>query len=314
MTKGRRRSYTRADTIAVKRNDEISSGGRQPQSYYVYCFKAFTAEKQPDSFKSKAFNERTFVINCFAGDPKYDISEVIKAADDIDLKAQFDELVDVRRCLLIYRLLHCNDPIANVRLDIKNRDKQLCKPLIRLFKNTKALEEIKQSLLKLLQEKKDRKLNTVHAVVYKVLMDIVEEAKKEQTSLDKDAVILEFRQIWDAFVKKVEGTTSPKHPRSIDTTDYGLVSEQEVGSILRSRFGGEDARTEKVKRLKFSRMKLERLSRNYSSIDKITVDEGSEEETSTNNKHDQHDQHDPVTEDGHSFDNSRDVKNGSNDK
>jgi hypothetical protein len=33
----------------VTRSDDTPSGGRQPQSYYVYGFKAFTSEKQPDS-------------------------------------------------------------------------------------------------------------------------------------------------------------------------------------------------------------------------------------------------------------------------
>jgi hypothetical protein len=299
----------------VTRSDDTPSGGRQPQSYYVYGFKAFTSEKQPDSFKSKGFNERTFVINCFAGDPEYDISEVIKAADDGDLKAQFDQLVDVRKCLLVYRLLHYNDPIPNVRLNIKNRDKQLCKPLIRLFRNTKALEEIKKSLLKLLQEKKGRKLNTAHAIVYKVLSGLVDaEAEKDQvqTSLDKDAVVLPFGSIWNKFVNEVPGDISPKHPRSVDTAEFGLISQSEIGSILRSRFGGVDARTEDAKRLRFSRAKLKKLHTNYSSIDEIkeeTADAGKEEETLTN---DQHDQHDPVMEDTTHSQASKAAENGNN--
>jgi hypothetical protein len=103
-----------------------------------------------------------------------------------------------------------------------------------------------------------------------------------QTSLDKDAAVLTFGSIWDEFVKEVGGKKSPKHPRSVDTAEFGLVSQSEIASILRSRFGGADARTEDAKRLRFSRAKLKRLHTNYSSIDEIKEepwDAGKEERT-----------------------------------
>jgi hypothetical protein len=56
--------------------------------------------------------------------------------------------------------------LAGVELNIKNRDKQLCKPLIRLFQNSKAVNEILDSASKLLLEKKERKANTIDARLY----------------------------------------------------------------------------------------------------------------------------------------------------
>lgn len=93
----------------VTRNDDTPSG-RKSQGYWTYCFKAFTSEKQPDSIKAKGFNERIFVLKCSPGCPEYDISEVVNPAGDEDYKAQLDELVDTRKLLLIYRLLHHNEP------------------------------------------------------------------------------------------------------------------------------------------------------------------------------------------------------------
>jgi hypothetical protein len=109
--------------VKVARNDDTSSG-RKSQGFYTYCFKAFTSEKQPDSIKSKGFNERVYVIKCSAGDPDYDINEVISPAGDEDYKSLLDELTDMRKLLLADRLLHYNDPIPNVKLNIKTRDKQ----------------------------------------------------------------------------------------------------------------------------------------------------------------------------------------------
>jgi hypothetical protein len=302
----------------VQRSDDTSSG-RKSQSYYTYCFKAFTSEKQPDSIKAKGFNERVFVIKCSAGDPDHDISEVISAAGDEDYKLLLDELVDIRKVLLVYRLLHYSNPVPNVKLTIKNRDKQLCKPLIRLFRYTRAVRELKQSLSRLLSEKKERKANTVDARVYTALTGLAEKEvereraqEQKQASLDKDTVILPFGSIWDALMKEVEGTTSPKNPRSMETAEYGLISQQSIGSILRDRFGCEDARDNKTKKLRFSRAKLEKLGTNYSSLDKIEIiEEASKTEGTGRSMGDQGDPGDQVTGGKSVFDSSRDIKNGS---
>jgi hypothetical protein len=250
----------------------------------VYSFKAFTSEKQPDSFKAKGFNERTFVIKCSPGCPEYDISEIINPAGDEDYVAQLDELVDMRKLLLVYRLLNHNKPIPNIDLNLKNRDKQLCKPLIRLFQSTKSVNEIKRSLSRLLKEKKERKAVTIEAILYDAVNSVTkEEAKKEQTFLDKDSVILEFKPIWDEFVNKIGGEISPKHPKSVETSEYGLIPQQSISSILRDRFGGEDARDNKTRKLRFSLSKLEKLGANYSSVDSIEIIEKPTKKTKTAN-------------------------------
>lgn len=128
----------------VTRNDDTPSG-RRSQGFYIFGFKAYTSEKQPDSFKARGINERFFVLKCYAGTPDYDISEVVNPAGDEGYGAQLDELVELRKLLFAYRMLHYNDPIPNVKLNIKNRDKQLCKPLLRLFKGTRAEQEILDS-------------------------------------------------------------------------------------------------------------------------------------------------------------------------
>ena len=125
-----------------------TSSGRNQHSYWTYGFKAFTAEQQPDSHKGKGFNERIFVIKCSIGNPEYDISEVINPAGDEKYQLLLDELLDMRKLLLIYRLLQYSNPIPDVTLNVKNRDKQLSKPLIRLFQGTKCVNEILGSLSK----------------------------------------------------------------------------------------------------------------------------------------------------------------------
>jgi hypothetical protein len=298
----------------VTRNDDTGSG-RKSQGYYVYGFKAFTSEKQPDSFKAKGFNERVFVLKCSAGNPDYDISEVISPAGDEEYQAQLDELVDVRKLLFIYRVLHYNEPIPNIKLNLKNRDKQLCKPLLRLFQDTKAVNEIKESLLRLLQEKKGRKANTIDARVYRLLIYLAKKAKMIGTSLNNDILILKSELIWTTFTSDVDGKPSLSKSQSIETAEFGTISRKEITGILKDRFGGEDGpREENARTLKFSLSNLEKLGTNYSSIDKIDIidkkskagkptDEaytgGATSATSAR-----------CTEDKSAFDNSGDTKNG----
>ena len=123
--------------------------GKAQQRYNTFCFKAFSSEQQPN-YKAKGFSERIFTIKCSPGNPQYDISEVINDAGDSEHKKLSREIDDLRKLLLVYRIIHYDDKIPDIQLSIKNRDKQLCKPLIRLFNNTKALEDIINFLIQIL--------------------------------------------------------------------------------------------------------------------------------------------------------------------
>ena len=136
------------------------SSGRKQDSYWTYCFKAYSAERKPNNTKAKGFMERVFVLSCSTGNPKYDITEVINPAGDRKQAQLLEELNDIHKLLLIFRLVNQSKPIPDIKLNIKNRDKQLCKPLLRLFQDSKCIDEIKATLSKLLAEKRQRKIDT----------------------------------------------------------------------------------------------------------------------------------------------------------
>jgi hypothetical protein len=245
----------------VCRSDDTLSG-RKSHVYLTYGFKAFTSEKQPDNIKCKAFNERVFVINCSPGYPEYDISEVIAHEGDEDLKAQFDQLADFRKLLLIYRMLHYNDPIPNIKLNIKNRDKQLCKPLLRLFQGTKAVGEISESLWQLLREKKNRKANTLEARIYKIVNDLGK-LEKSKSSLNEDDLIATSADIWGRVKLEISGV---ENKQSFETEEYDTITQRQIASICESRFLGVHDKDPKTGRMLFifSRKKLEKIGANYS--------------------------------------------------
>src|SRR5574339_203040 len=119
----------------------------------------------PDKIKSKGFLERLLPLKVTPGNPLYDISEIVDNAGDKQFKELKQELDDTRKLLLMYRLLHYNDSIHDIKINIKNRYKQLTKPLIRLFQNTDSVEKIIKSLSKYLIEKNQEKINSLDSVL-----------------------------------------------------------------------------------------------------------------------------------------------------
>ena len=92
---------------------DITSGRKQFR-YFTFCFKAFAAERTPDSIKAKGFNQRIIELHCSPGFPKYDISEIVNPAGEEEHQELLNELIETRKKLLIYRLLHFHDKVYQI--------------------------------------------------------------------------------------------------------------------------------------------------------------------------------------------------------
>jgi hypothetical protein len=111
-------------------------------------------------------------------------------------------LLELRNKLLVYRLWHYYDEIPNVELNIKDREKQLFKSTFRVFQNShKALQELKIGINKYLSEYRQRRSNTFHAFLYKVVTDLI---KTEKTFELKTALI------WTKLKDELHGMNIPK--------------------------------------------------------------------------------------------------------
>lgn len=161
------KSSYRAGTKVTRIYDNNSSptnskrkSSRQ-NGFFLFGFKMFASEKMPDKIKSKGFLERIIPLKAVPGDPQYDISEVVDESGDEQFKELYQELMNTRKLLLMYRLLHYDDTIPDIKLNIKNRYKQLTKPIIRLFQNSESVDEITKSLSKYLIEKNEEKINSL---------------------------------------------------------------------------------------------------------------------------------------------------------
>jgi hypothetical protein len=269
----------------VSRTDTGGDSGRKQEGYYVYGFKAFTGEERLDPDYAKGFNERTFYLECQAGDPEYDLSEVVSPAGAEEFEYLLQELEDMYKTLLAFRLLHHTDKFPNLEVTVKNREKQLVKPLIRLFQGTESLTEISAALGELLKERRGIKKNTLESAVYRVLTRLVEEqigywktligmgrtVDNEGRKFDLESKTFEFtaKQIYAQTKSELDGTYKDEEKdQSFETPEHGKVSHKRISSICLDRFGATRKHDRKQNMLIFSKERLDKVKEAYISDDK----------------------------------------------
>jgi Bifunctional DNA primase/polymerase, N-terminal len=230
-----------------------TSSGRQQLKFNTFSFKAFAAEKLPDSVKAKGFNQRIIELPCVYGSPKYDISEVVNPAGEEEYQQLLDELLETRNALLVYRLLHFKDKIPNIKLNIQNREKQLFKPVLRVFQNTQTLGELLPVISNYISQRRQSNANTLHAFLYRTIKELVqkENSYKVESSL-----------IWNT-VKDTPGSPIPNRPQSYDSTEFGVLSQKEIVQTLSDVFGAERSRDKTSRKLVFDPSKLDKLGKIY---------------------------------------------------
>jgi hypothetical protein len=264
------------------------SNGRTQGSYLTYCMKWFAMEELPDYKKIKGILDRSFVYKFVTGEVPYNIKDVIKYSGDAKFKPLHDELIDIRKLLLAFRLIHYNDVIADVNLNIKHRSEELTKPLLRLFNSLGnaplAIEEIRVALSKFIEERNALKKNSIESKLYEVINNLVRrrqegqetEEKEEYQNLEPYSFYNE--QIWDEAKNVMNGQDIPYQTQSFYTVDYGAISHKAITGLYKSKFKAEPFKIgsgiETKRGLKFSKEVLDRIAIYYNVPDEIKILKG----------------------------------------
>lgn len=244
----------------VARTD--TSFGRKQLKLNTFCFKAFAAERFPDSIKAKGFNQRVIELQCSFGDPEQDIAEVANPAGAEEFQHLLNELNEMRNLLIAYRLLHFNEKIPDIKLNIKGREKQLFKPVLRVFQNTRTLGELLPVVSKYVAQKREANFSTLHAFLYKSVRDIIkDQGKTELTS----------RFIWDYIKANLQGEDIHGKPLSYETPEFGVITQKEITQTLEHIFGAKPKKVNGIRTLVFDLPKLQRLGRVYDLETEIKV-------------------------------------------
>jgi hypothetical protein len=240
----------------VSRTETGGDAGRHQEGYYVYGFKAFTGEERLDPDYAKGFNERTFYQECQAGDPEYDLSEVMSPAGAEEFEKLREELEDIHKTLLMYRLIHHTDRFPNIDIAVINREKQLVKPLIRLFQGTQSQKEIAQALGELLAARRGIKRDTLEYAIYTVLNRLIETYKTH--SFIAKRIYVELKDELDGKYKDEE------KDQSFETPVHGKVSHKKITSICENRFGAKKEHTKDGNMLTFDEARFKKVNEAYS--------------------------------------------------
>ena len=225
-----------------KRVSKTNTNSWKLEYFFTYCLKVFLAESSLSQWKSKGVLDRTFGFPTYVGDPPRLIEETIDTQGDPERQRLRDELNDLRKLMLIYRMVHFNDSITDIDIGVKGRNIQLCKPYIQLFYDTPAQKEVEETLQKFLDTKNEKKSNTIEAI----LLPIIRKLLSEETRKGDNKVPVS--RIWERIKVDIGGESTGKDPNEC-YTDYGNLYRNTITKIICDKFGAEVKRLHEGKRV-----------------------------------------------------------------
>jgi hypothetical protein len=233
------------------------------QWFYPYCLKYYVAERLPNQSDAKGVLDRTFSYTAYKGKPEYDIKEILNPAGNERRQKLLDELVDFRKLMLTYRLIHFQDPIPDIDIQgLEGRDKELCKPLLQLFYNTKSYKEIKSTLQMFLDAKNQKKSNLIEAALLPIVANLLSAFTHGNGNSHKKE--LRSSIIWDNITQgSIEGHYDEKKPNEYQTADYGTIYRNTITNIICDKFGAEKRHDRNGSTLKFDVEKLVKVAKSY---------------------------------------------------
>jgi hypothetical protein len=235
------------------------------QWFYPYCLKYYVAERLPNQSDAKGVLDRTFSYTAYKGKPEHDIKEILNPAGNERRQKLLDELVDFRKLMLLYRLIHFQDPVPDIDIEgLEGRDKELCKPLLQLFYNTKSYKEIKLTLQKFLHAKNQKKSNLIEAALLPIVANLLSSATVTHGNSNSHQKELRSSIIWDNIIQgSIEGHYDEKKPNEYQTADYGTIYRNTITNIICDKFGAEKRHDRNGSILKFDVEKLVKVAKSY---------------------------------------------------
>lgn len=262
-----------------------TDGGRKQDNWLVYCHKWVAMEELPNDKNMKGILDRSLVLKFVTGNPQYNIKEVIRTGKDPEYEPLYEKLIQIRKILFCYRLLHREDQFLNVKLNVKNRASELSKPLIRLFNNAPLTRQrILDDLSLFINERSENKKNTFEARLYNVIINLIMERKKliEKGTLNEDEVkvlgthIFSNESIRYACKEEMDGSEIPGKETAFYSTEFDQVTQKKITSILKSKFKVDGPKVyrigqQTVRCVKFEQKYLDKIKAYYETPNKIEI-------------------------------------------
>ncbi len=244
-----------------KQVSRINQFSGKPEKFYTYCSKMIIGERPPSQNIARGVMDRTFANNVFIGNPKYDIKEILNPTDTggDQYKNLLTEIIEFRKLLFVFRLIHFKDAIPNTDIGITGRNKELIKPYLQLFSNPqtekdkKIYKEIENTFQILLKIKNDRKNFTLEAALFPIIIELLHESKTK---------IISFSDFWNRLKDNINGHFDDKKPNEYHTEEFGTIYRNSISNILQ-KFGVDSKRHNQYTELVFNTKKIQKNASQY---------------------------------------------------
>lgn len=268
----------------------INTQSQEQNWFFVYGYKMILAEKSLRQLKAKGLVDRTYTLKCRPGKVKYSIkdvvSEVINKSPKLDIL--YRELLDFRKILLCYRLIHYKDELARIKVNLENRDKELIYPLLQLFYGTEAFEDVRTTAEFFTNQRHQRKSRSLEAALYPIIKLLIfpngepdpflDESDDQDESFTPDESQDErknkdipFSSIWNKIIggSEIAGHYDDKRPNEYDTKEYGKLYGNTLSNLISDIFGADIRHTNKGSKLVFDLEKFHTFKDTYEVTEKI---------------------------------------------
>jgi hypothetical protein len=255
------------------KTSKINDYTRNPEFFSTYCFKIIISDKMGSLREIKGVRDRSFDFVAHRAKPTYDIKETLEPQDNPKRLERLKVLNDFRRVMLMYRLIHFNEPIRDIDVGVDGRDKELVKPVIQIFYGWEAQQEVVTTLQYFLNMRNEKKDLSIEPILCKLTIDLMNDIKKNEIYL-KDA--------WEEFKRAVKGHSDVerdregviidhKRPNEYHTEEYGTVYNKTIANIYENVFGGKPKRKTDGTTFTFNKAELERILNSYGIGKTISV-------------------------------------------
>src|SRR5215207_11170487 len=284
----------------VHRTLDGNTSSRNNRWYYAFCFKVFAAENPLESKNLAGLNDRMFRIESIKSRPKFLIKTVLdqmqKSEDKRKSKYKdiISKIVYLRKLLLVYRLLHYDDIIEEVPLNIDGRASELTSPHIYLFasedladpsseddNNKPALNEVLKTLSRFLQKKGEITKKTIDGIVDEALEKELFPVTQANEVIDVNGknvttYTISNEDICDKVRDMVDGVPSTNPSEyAFYSTVYGKITHKRILKICKDRFSAEPivigSGNDRYRALVFDKETVEKVGKTFEIISDIKI-------------------------------------------
>lgn len=223
--------------------------------FYAYCLKIIIAERSPDKLEAKGLLDRSLHVASFPGDTELDIKEVTNEEEKAPrLKRALAELIDLRKLMLVYRLVHFEDTIPDLDVGVRRRAKELCKPYIRLFYGSESQQEVEQTFQRFLEARNTKKSISLEPILLPVILELIEDKGTKVPS----------SEVWDYILEHsmAKPSPNPDRPGGYYLADY-TIYRNTITKLLEDMFGAHSKHAEGGNETVFDKDKLKKLKKFY---------------------------------------------------